>query len=113
MARTGERVDYAPFQQHGLLPRLGIPLAHAKRSVQLVMPDGKRYQGADAVFRLMELTPGTHLLARLGRLPVLRIFAERFYQFVARHRVLASRVDRMLFSRRSEHPRYAARLQRG
>jgi len=97
--RTGERVEYAPYQGPGVLLRLGIPLAAARRSVQLAMPDGVVYQGAEAVFRVIALAPGLHPLARLGRLPILRWIAERFYRFVANHRVLASRVDRMLFRR--------------
>jgi predicted DCC family thiol-disulfide oxidoreductase YuxK len=100
--RTGERVDYAPYQEPGVLSRLGIPLAAARRSVQLGMPDGKVYQGAEAVFRVILLAPGRHVLARLGRLPVLAWFAERFYRFVANHRGLASRIDRALFSRPHE-----------
>ncbi len=80
-----------------MLSRLGIPLAAARRSVQLAMPDGAVYQGADAVFRVIALAPGLHVLAWLGRLPVLRWFAEQCYRFVASHRVLASRIDRMLF----------------
>lgn len=97
-ARTGDRVEYAPYQDPGVLSRHGIPLAAAKRSVQLAMPDGAVYEGAEAVFRVIALAPGTHVLAWIGRLPVIRWFAERFYRFVASHRVLASRIDRMLFS---------------
>jgi lipase maturation factor 1 len=98
-ARTGERVEYAPYQGPGVLSRLGIPLAAARRSVQLAMPDGAVYQGADAVFRAIALAPGRHPFARLGRLPIIRWLAERVYRFVADHRVLASRVDRVLFHR--------------
>lgn len=107
-ARTGERVDYAPYQQPDVLERHGVPPTAARRSVQLVLPDGHRYEGAEAVFRLLMLAPGRHVFARLGRLPVLRWIAERLYRFIARHRVLASRVDRALFSRPTELPRYGA-----
>jgi predicted DCC family thiol-disulfide oxidoreductase YuxK len=85
-----------------VLSRLGIPLAAAQRSVQLAMPDGQIYEGADAVFRVVQLAPGRHVLARFGRLPLMRWVAERFYRFVAGHRVLTSRVDRMLFNRPRE-----------
>lgn len=107
-SRTGERVDYAPYQQPGVLARHGVSVAAARRAVQLVLPDGERYQGAEAVFRLVMLAPGRHLLARLGRLPVLRWIAERLYRFIAAHRVLASRIDRALFSRPTEPRRYGA-----
>jgi predicted DCC family thiol-disulfide oxidoreductase YuxK len=66
------------------------------------MPDGRVFQGADAVFRLILLAPGHHVFARLGRLPVLGWIAERCYQFVSDHRVLASRIDRALFDRPRE-----------
>jgi predicted DCC family thiol-disulfide oxidoreductase YuxK len=101
-ARTGERVEYAPYQEPGVLSRLGIPLAAARRSVQLAMPDGAVYQGAEAVFRVVGLAPGHHVLARIGRLPVVRWIADWFYRLVASHRVLASRIDRILFSRPRE-----------
>lgn len=96
-ARTGTRVEYAPYQDPGVLSRLGISLAAARRSVQLAMPDGAVYQGAEAVFRVIGLAPGPHVLARIGRLPILRWLAERVYRFVASHRMLASRIDRALF----------------
>lgn len=116
-ARTGARVDYVPLQQPGVLVRLGIPLASARRSVQLVLPDGRRYEGAEAVFRVVLFAPGRHLLARIGLLPVVRWIAERFYRLVANHRALASRVDRLLarrlFTRPTEHLRYGALHPRG
>jgi lipase maturation factor 1 len=101
-ARTGDRVEYAPYQEPGVLSRLGIPLAAARRSVQLVMPDGAVYQGAEAVFRVTSLAPGRHVIAWLGRRPVVRWVAERFYRFVSDHRTLASRVDHLLFDRPHE-----------
>ncbi len=107
-ARTGARVDYVPLQAPGVLARLGIPLAAARRSVQLAMPDGRRYEGAAAVCRLLLLAPGRHVLARIGLLPVVSWFVEWFYRLVARHRVLASRIDRRLFSRRTAPRRYGA-----
>jgi predicted DCC family thiol-disulfide oxidoreductase YuxK len=116
-ARTGARVDYVPFQEPGILARLGIPLASARRSVQLAMPDGRRYQGAEAVLRLVQLAPGRHLLARIGLLPIVRWFAERFYRLVAGNRKMASRIDRLLarrlFSRPTAPRQYGALHPRG
>lgn len=105
-------MTYIPFQEHGILPRLGIPLAHARRSVQLVEPDGTRSEGAEAVFRVLSYAPGPRIAVRVGRLPIVRWFAERVYRVIARHRTLASRVDRVLFSRRSTPPRYTPPLPR-
>jgi predicted DCC family thiol-disulfide oxidoreductase YuxK len=101
-ARTKDRVEFAPYQEPGVLSRLGIPLAAGRRSVQLAMPDGAVYEGAEAVFRMILLAPGRHVIARLGRLPALRWVAQRVYRFAASHRMLASRIDRALFSRPSE-----------
>jgi lipase maturation factor 1 len=103
-ARTGGRITYLPLQQPGLLRRLGVPLSDALRSIQLVTPDGKRYEGADAVFRALGHTPGLWLLTRLARLPLARWIAEWLYRRIARHRGLAARVDTVLFGRSTSPP---------
>jgi predicted DCC family thiol-disulfide oxidoreductase YuxK len=66
-ARTGDRIEFRPLQQPRLLRRLGVPLSAALRSVQLVTPDGKRYEGTDAVFRAPGSTPGLRLVTRIAR----------------------------------------------
>ncbi len=103
-ARTGDRIEYRPLQEPGLLRRLGVPLSDALRAVQLVTPDGKRYAGADAVLRALGQTPGLRLVTRLARLPLARWVAEWVYRRVARHRGLAGRVDAVLFGRSTSPP---------
>ncbi len=98
-ARTGDRVRYLPFQLPGLLARFAIPRADARRSVQLVLPDGRRFEGAAAVFRALG-TPA----ARLGRLPLVLPIAERIYRWIARHRTLAARIDRLLLGAEAAPP---------
>lgn len=95
-ARTGDRIDYAPLHPT-LLRRLGVPLSAALRSVQLVTPDGKRYEGAAAVFRALGEAPGLRLVTRVARVLPARWIAEWIYRRVARHRGLAARIDRVLF----------------
>jgi predicted DCC family thiol-disulfide oxidoreductase YuxK len=97
--RTADRVVYLPLQQPGVLRQLGISRSDALRSVQLVTPDGRRYRGAEAVFRALEYAPDLRALARVARLPVLRQIAEVVYRQIARRRPFAARVDRWLFGR--------------
>ena len=106
-ARTGDRIEYLPLQQPGLLRRLGVPLSAALRSVQLVTPDGKRHEGADAVFRALGQTPELRLVTRLARLPLVRSIAGWVYRRIARHRGLAARVDNVLFGRSTSPPETA------
>jgi len=75
---------------------LGIPLSDANRAMQLVDSDGTRYQGADAVFRALEKAPGRHLLPRLAHVRGVRWIVGWVYDLIARHRVLASRIERMV-----------------
>src|SRR4026208_201841 len=50
---TGDRVDYAQSQEVGQrFPDISPDQFH--KSVWLVLPDGRRFKGADAVFHLME-----------------------------------------------------------
>ena len=92
-ARTGDRIEYLPLQQPGLLRRLGIPLSDALRSSQLVTPSGNRYEGAGAVFRALGHAPGLGFLTWLARLPPARWVADRVYFWIARHREIAARMD--------------------
>jgi predicted DCC family thiol-disulfide oxidoreductase YuxK len=97
--RTGERVSYAPLQDRLLLRLLGISQARAQRALQLVERDGRRYEGASAVFRALRHAPGLRWLSLFGRLPLVRTVAEWMYRRVASHRTLAVKIDRLLFGR--------------
>ncbi|MDB4961971.1 MAG: hypothetical protein JWP01_1970 [Myxococcales bacterium] len=102
--RTGDRIDYRPLQQPGLLRALGAPLADALRSVQLVTASGRRYEGADAALRALGTAPGLRGITRLARLPLARWIAEAVYRRIARHRDLADRIDVALFGRSTLRP---------
>jgi predicted DCC family thiol-disulfide oxidoreductase YuxK/uncharacterized membrane protein YphA (DoxX/SURF4 family) len=103
-ARTGDRIEYVPLQRPGLLRRLGVLLSEASTAIQLVTPDGKRYQGADAAFRALGRAPGLRLVTALARLPLLRWVADRVYRRIARDRGLAARIDDVLFGRSTSPP---------
>jgi lipase maturation factor 1 len=98
-ARTGDRIEYLPLQQPGLLRRLGVPLSAALRSAQLVTPSGTRYEGAGAVFRALGHAPGLGFLTRLARLAPARWTADRIYFWITRHRRLAAGIDHVIFRR--------------
>ena len=90
-ARTGDAVVYRPSRR-------------ARRAVQLIDSDGKRYQGAEAVFRALGHAPRMRLVAAIGRWPIVRWLARRAYRFIAAHRTGAARVDRLLFGRSTAAP---------
>jgi predicted DCC family thiol-disulfide oxidoreductase YuxK len=98
-ARTGARVRYAPLQTPRLLGKLGIDRSAARRSVQLLEPDGRRYQGAAAVFRTLARARGWRWLSVVGRLPLVRTVAEWIYRLIARQRSRAGRIETLLFGR--------------
>ena len=90
-ARTGDAVVYRPSRR-------------ARRAVQLIDSNGKRYQGAEAVFRALRHAPRMRLVAAIGRWPIVRWLARRAYRFIAAHRTAAARVDRLLFGRSTAAP---------
>ena len=56
-ARTGECVEYAPFQEVAeRFPE--IPRTEFEGAVQFLDVEGQRYGGAEAVFRVMSYVPG-------------------------------------------------------
>lgn len=83
---AGEKLELRPLQEEGLLARLGVSEAEARREMKLV--EGKRiYGGAEAVVRALELArPGLRPLLRLYGLPLLRPATDRLYRWVASNR---------------------------
>lgn len=56
---VGDRADYAPSQRVAAeFPE--IPQEHFRRALQLILPDGRVFAGAEAVFRLQALAPPAH-----------------------------------------------------
>lgn len=63
-----------------------IPAGAFSESIQLIGPDGTRWQGAAAMERVIDLMPRGRWLTWLFGLPLARPLAERFYRWFARNR---------------------------
>ena len=89
----------APYQQAAAsLPE--IPLEHFRKAVQLVEPDGRVFEGAHAVARLLAHAPGGGWMLRAyERLPGFAPASEWAYGVVARHRGFFGTVTRFLWGR--------------
>lgn len=83
---TGEKVVYAPSRDVACyFPK--ISPKEFERSVQLVMPDGRIYSGAHAVFHTLEqASQKTWLLYMYEHVPGFAPLAEFAYRFIASHR---------------------------
>ena len=84
---TGGLVDYEPSQQAAAeYPR--ITREQFTKSVQLILPDGRILDGANAVFQLLTYTAKSWPLHLYDRLPGFRPASEFAYRFIANHRSL-------------------------
>ena len=84
--QTGDRVEYAPFQE--VAEQFAeIPRAEFEGAVQLIDVDGRRYSGAEAVFRVMSFVPKKGWwLALYLRAPGFAPVSRWVYRWIARHR---------------------------
>lgn len=81
------RFELLAYQATGVQERFDtISFREFESSVQLVGPDGDRWEGAGAVEKILELVPRTRPFAWLFRIPLIRPIARAVYRFVARHR---------------------------
>lgn len=81
------RFELLAYQGTGVQQRFDtITADEFESSVQLIGPDGGRWEGADAVEKILELVPRTRLFAWLFRIPLVRPIARYAYRFIARHR---------------------------
>jgi predicted DCC family thiol-disulfide oxidoreductase YuxK len=97
---AGERIAYEPFQ--AVTARFPtIPRARFRRAIQLIMPDGEVFEGAEAVFRTLALASHRPRHRRwldvYLRVPGARPFFEWGYRWVAEHRPLLGRISHLLF----------------
>jgi len=106
-ALTGERVDYAPFQQAASrFPE--IKPEELSGSVQLIEPEA-RSSGAEAVFRLLSHAPSRGwMLWAYRNVPGMAWASEGFYRTVARRRGIFSRLTTWLWGRNLEPETYHA-----
>ena len=94
MARWVRRRDRAgrvlaiPSQRKGALAGYVISPAEAERAAWAIAPDGRRWEGAAAINRVLEVIDGPWaLLARAYRVPALAAAEEAFYRWFAENRV--------------------------
>ncbi len=102
---TGERVLYAPASEIAVR----FPDMSSERSVralQLIDRDGRHYEGASAVFRILACAPGLGWLTWFYEAPLVAPVSEAAYRFVAGHRPFFLKLTRLFWGRRFERPRY-------
>jgi predicted DCC family thiol-disulfide oxidoreductase YuxK len=97
---VGPQVDYEELQTAGArFPT--IQRSRFRRALQLILPDGEVFEGAEAVFRTLALAPGRprqrRWLAVYQNVPGARPVFEWGYRWVADHRPLLTRVSHFFF----------------
>jgi predicted DCC family thiol-disulfide oxidoreductase YuxK len=97
---VGPRVDYEEFQTAGArFPT--IQRSRFRRALQLILPDGEVFEGAEAVFRTLALAPGRprqrRWLTVYQNVPGARPVFEWGYRWIADHRPLLTRVSHFFF----------------
>ena len=92
--KTKDRIEYAPYQSVGnQFPQ--ISLDQFERSIQLVKPDGKITEGAEAVLETLAYNSSSVWLLKAYRdFTLFAKAAEAIYHFVAKHRSALSSVLR-------------------
>jgi len=103
---TGPSVDYAPSQEVGArFPE--IPGEAFRKSVQLVLPDGRVLPGAHGVFATLAVAGRRGGLRAYEHLPGFAPLTEGAYRLVASHRGAASRVTRLLWGANVARPEFS------
>lgn len=107
-AITGDHVIYRAAQEAADdFPR--IPAEAFARSVQFIEPDGRRCERAEAVYRALATSTriGRALVWAHGRVPGFAVLDDAAYEFVARNRMLFSRLTRLLWGDDVTPPTFA------
>ena len=107
-AITGDRVLYRASQEATAdFPE--IPAEAFERSVQFVGMDGRRCERAEAVYRALATSTriGRALVWAHGRVPGFAALGDAAYEFVARNRMLFSRLTRLLWGDDVTPPTFA------
>src|SRR5579862_8206698 len=94
---TGNRVEYVPCQDPSVAERFPeIPRERCEQAVQFVDVDGTTYSGAEAVFRVLAVSPCRRWpLGLYQGVPMVATVTEWSYRFVAEHRTGFSRLTRL------------------
>jgi predicted DCC family thiol-disulfide oxidoreductase YuxK len=94
---TGDRVDYAPFQEVGeRFPQ--VSREEFAAAVKLILPDAEVRSGAQAVFTALAAVPSKRwMLWSYDRVPGIGPLCEAAYRTIANHRSFAYWVTRSLW----------------
>ena len=102
---TEDAVKYEPSQE--VASQFSeIPASEFQRAVILITPDGKIYRAAEAVFRSLACGRRQSPLMLYEKVPGFARLSEIAYDFVSRHRELASKLTRLLWGRDVRVPTY-------
>jgi len=102
---TEDAVKYEPSQE--VASQFSeIPASEFQRAVILITPDGKIYRAAEAVFRSLACGRRQWPLMLYEKVPGFARLSEIAYDFVSRHRELASKLTRLLWGRDVRVPTY-------
>jgi lipase maturation factor 1 len=83
---TGKLVDYEPYQT-ACAKHPEVPEEACQRSVQLLLPSGKRYSGAEAIFRSLAYNPKKKKwMNAYQKVPFVAPITEFFYSSIAKNR---------------------------
>ena len=106
-SQTRGLVDYAPAQERGAeFPQ--ITETAWKRAVQLVLPDGTIYSGAEAVFAALAAVPGRRwMLGAYRRVPGVQPVCDAVYSIVASHRDFFAKATQFAWGRQPQPSSYA------
>ncbi len=76
-----------PSQRKGALAEYGLSRAETERAAWAIGPDGRRWEGAAAITRVLEVIGGPWALPALAyRVPPLAAAEEALYRWFARNR---------------------------
>lgn len=105
-AHVSSLVDFAPFQEVGNRFPF-IPVDSYRESIQLIMPSGKVYSAAQAVFRSLAESPENRwMLWAYKNVPGVALVCEAIYRQIATHRPMASKLTHFLWGNNPEPASY-------
>jgi predicted DCC family thiol-disulfide oxidoreductase YuxK len=82
-----KRLEIIPSSTMGLHDRFpSITRSDYMASIQVIRPDGTRFQNADALEQLVKVLPGGWLLSWMFKVPGIKGLIDRFYRWFARNR---------------------------
>ena len=102
---TGDAVDYEPSQGADIQERYPeIPRERFAKSVQLVEPDGRVTEGAEAVCRVLAAARRPAALWSYQHIPGVASLGDRAYRLVAGHRSFWSLLTTLFIGWTAEPP---------